>query len=258
MVGRGGQVEFHPFAVQVGAGQGHVIFPADQATHVAQRCAEHGNGAAVAFAPHQPFRPGRLDLAVLAKQLSLAVIIQQRAIQRAAAELRVALHYTHRQMDAVLARDCAQSLRLPRGHGDGATPVLRVGTPTPVLALAHHGAEAEPARVGRDVGFREQHQLCSGLRRPGGPPRDAVDGRGGLQHGRGGLHDGHGNDVPRNAVRRRIHGHGVPHLKLVGYPCSPVRLCSRDRPARVMAAVNVPGSASARQPHRRAGPSGWS
>ena len=72
VVGIGSQIEGHSFFIQGDAGQGHVVFPADQASHAAPFRIDHGKVRFryMGVGPDIAFGAGRFYLAVQGNQFS--------------------------------------------------------------------------------------------------------------------------------------------------------------------------------------------
>ncbi len=197
----GRQVDVHPLAVHGHPRQGHVVLPADQTAHLAEFRLHHRQRAAVALAPDQPFRRGRLELAMQAQQPPVGTEVEQGAVERAPREVAVPLDDADRQIGARLLGRLAERVGGRTGHVHGVVPV-RLPGPSPLGApAAHHGAEAEAPRIRGDERFGEQDQPRAPRRGLGGEAAGLLDGRLAVEEHRGGLHDGNSHDG-------RIIGHG--------------------------------------------------
>ena len=149
-VGGGRQIDLHALAVQRHPRQRHVVLPADQPADLAELGVDDGQRAAVALAPDQPLGAGGLELAMLAQQRAVRPEVEQRAVERAAAELAVALDDADGQIGIGLTGRGADGLRGRAGHLHGVGPIA-LPQPAPLgAAAADHHAEAKAARVGRE------------------------------------------------------------------------------------------------------------
>ncbi|MPM26365.1 hypothetical protein SDC9_72866 [bioreactor metagenome] len=83
VVGVGAQVQTDTLAVQRGARQGHIVFPANQSAHVAPWRFHNGKIILIGVPPDNALGACRLQLPVVAKQLSVWSKDHIRAVQGA-------------------------------------------------------------------------------------------------------------------------------------------------------------------------------
>ncbi len=84
-------VDFHSLAIQSIAGQGHIVFPTDQAANPTTWGIDHIQTQAIAKAPHHPLRVGRHELTVAIENFAVRAYEHVAVVQGGPAELAVTL-----------------------------------------------------------------------------------------------------------------------------------------------------------------------
>ena len=139
----------------------HVVLPADDRAHAAERRVHGVERRSVAEAPHESLGARRHQLAVLADETLVGRDQQRRAVQRVAESLDDADHEVH----AVLGRSFDQPPHLFAFERHGSVEV-----PAELLAAsrrphADHGTEGRALRVAADERLREDGELGTSCRR---------------------------------------------------------------------------------------------
>src|SRR5579875_1016282 len=150
-------VELDAFGVHGHPQQGHIVLPADDRSQPSQRRLEDGKGGAIAEAPDQPLRSCGHELAMLAQIAPLRREEQHATVQRPA----ISLDHANDQIDLLLPGNVGKDINRRAGDIDRTFPVATVLFTSLCRPIAHHCSKRQTSWIGRDKGFREDHELCS-------------------------------------------------------------------------------------------------
>src|SRR5579883_3069953 len=156
-IGGRGAVELDAFGIHGHPQQGHIVLPADDRSQPSQWGLEDGKRGAIAEAPDQPLGSGGHELAMLAQVASLRREKQHGTVERPS----ISLDHANNQIDLLLPGNVGKDINSGAGDIDRTVPVATILFPSLCRAIAHHRSERQTPGIGRNKGFREDHQLRS-------------------------------------------------------------------------------------------------